>query len=134
MYRVYLASLGGWRVYLHKFVSGDGDRWLHNHPFNGLSVILSGSYLEETREASAARGRISTIKRRKWLNVIKKDNFHRIASVRDNTWTLFIHAPHCQRWGFLVPSGKGNQFIKYPAGFSHIKWWKTAKTLQELEA
>lgn len=51
MIRVYLGHWRGWRLYLHRFVSSDGERWLHDHPFAGLAVVLSGGYVEEVLPA-----------------------------------------------------------------------------------
>ena len=37
------------RVYLHRFLRGDEDRELHNHPWYAISLILVAGYLEERR-------------------------------------------------------------------------------------
>ena len=34
-------------VWIHRFLSGDSERHLHSHPFNCVSVMLSGRYDEE---------------------------------------------------------------------------------------
>lgn len=100
MVRVYLGHLGGWRLYLHRFVTSDGDRWLHDHPFSGLALVLSGGY---TEEVLPALGDTSCQRRRYWCNWIPGRRIHRIASVRPDTWTLFVHGRHRKHWGFLEP-------------------------------
>lgn len=37
-------------VYLHRFVHGDDDRALHDHPWHSASLILDGRYIEHTAE------------------------------------------------------------------------------------
>lgn len=37
-------------LYLHKFVHGDDDRALHDHPWASASLILDGRYIEHTSE------------------------------------------------------------------------------------
>ena len=98
--RVYLGHWGGWRVYLHRFVRSDGERWLHDHPFTGCAVVLSGGYREEVLPALGGTTRIH---RRRWLNWIPGKKFHRITEVLPGTWTLFVHGPHSKNWGFLDP-------------------------------
>ena len=44
--RYYVGQLFGVTVYLHRFVGCDGDPELHDHPWNALSIVLSGSYIE----------------------------------------------------------------------------------------
>ena len=98
--RVYLGHWRGWRIYLHRYVSADGERWLHDHPFSGLSLILSGGYVEEVLPHLGAESRRSW---RRWFNWIPARKLHRIAGVMAGTWTLFIHGPHKHKWGFLEP-------------------------------
>jgi hypothetical protein len=46
--RYYVGQLFGVTFYLHRFVSADSERHVHNHPWTrGGSVILAGSYTEE---------------------------------------------------------------------------------------
>lgn len=34
-------------AYVHRFVRGDMDRWLHDHPWGFLAIVLRGGYWEE---------------------------------------------------------------------------------------
>jgi len=126
--RVYLGHWRGWRLYLHRFVTADGERWLHDHPFSGCALVLSGGYWEEVLPAL---GGMTRLYRRRWLNWIPCRKFHRIASVRLGTWTLFMHGPHRKAWGFLEPveTEDGslammyfNPFDQSDSGGAH--WWE----------
>jgi len=135
LYRVYLAHFGGWRIYLHKFVGADGDRWLHDHPFNALSIILAGSYKEKILTAFDCKELKTKTKKRRFLNFINSNKFHQIGGIEGETWTLFIHAPHRKQWGFLQEEGScviyHNPFDQSMSDGNH--WWKDAPSLEVLE-
>lgn len=104
MERYELGSIFGRRFYLHRFLTGDNARWLHDHPWAwSVSVILTGWYAEDTRRRLAS-GTVSPVirKRRGWGNVLNGVDFHKISVVRKNTWTLFAHGPRVKNWGFLA--------------------------------
>ncbi len=122
----------GYRVYLHRFVASDPGRGLHNHPWNhAMSLVLSGQY-EEIRMADAKHEN-SLIKRQvkagafNWIN---GQIFHRINMPENREcWTLFIHSPCAQPWGFLKQDQHRfayhdhNQIVHQR---SNPMWWKTA--------
>lgn len=126
--RVYLWHWGGWRVYLHRFVAGDGERWLHDHPFTAAALVLTGGYDEEVLPALGLPPRIV---RRRGLNWITRRKYHRIARVHSTTWTLFVHGPHNgAEWGFLEPADTHNGSVAWlyhnpldqsDSGGAH--WW-----------
>ena len=136
--RVYVAHWGGWRVYLHKFVGSDGERWLHDHPFNGLSVVLSGGYVEEVGGEWSCPALFIVSRVRRWINFIPRHRFHRIAAVEPGTWTLFIHTPHSKGWGFLEPVGDIDGMLyhnPFDQSDSGGYWWQKPgiETLSEIE-
>ncbi|MCB1875406.1 MAG: hypothetical protein KDH88_05470 [Chromatiales bacterium] len=99
--RYYLFRLGGWTVYLHRFVASDPDRGLHDHPWSrAFGVLLSGGYRElrlgpqnQIRERRLGPGR---------FNLVKGEDFHRILlSPGERAWTLFAHGPRTKGWGFM---------------------------------
>jgi|GEM_PF-2682765 len=94
--RVYL----GPRAYLHKIAQADFDRHLHNHPWTwAWSLILWGGYLEE-RQGGVERTKLCGSG-----NLLRAGDYHRIASVLPNTWTLFITGKRASSWGFATPQG-----------------------------
>ena len=137
LFRVYLWHWRGWRFYLHKFVASDGDRWLHDHPFNALSIILLGSYSEKILTGFDCPGVQTITRRRRWFNFVGANKFHQISGINQETWTLFIHAPHRKQWGFFEPHP---DYTAYHNPFDQAKsngtfWWLSpeTKTLAELE-
>jgi len=130
--RVYLGHWRGWRAYLHRYLVADGERWLHDHPANGASLVLSGQYIEEVLPALGA---VSRGYCRRWFNWIPARKFHRISSVLPNTWTLFVHGRHHKGWGFV----EGLEFDGRPATLYHnpfdqsqsggAHWWEAPDCL-----
>lgn len=131
--RYFLFQCLGLTFYLHRFVGGDGDKELHDHPFDALSLILAGSYLEELPvRISLSQGIIKRRRRVRWLNWIRAGRMHRIVSIRPETWTLFIHNRRRGRtWGFYTeaePTPGQNWKILYhqPYALTHDsdRWWQ----------
>lgn len=90
-------------VYLHKFLRDDDDRALHDHPWNSLSIILKGSYIEHTATEIEIRQAGCFVFRR-------ATHTHRIELFNDRgkplpAWTLFITGPRIREWGFHCPQG-----------------------------
>lgn len=124
--RIYMShDERGGRTYLHKFLTSDGERWLHNHPFHAETEILSGGYVEERIKILC---HIEPGVYKLWHTegeafAITGDTFHRIVSVEPNTWTLFKHGPHYKYWGFLEWSD-GKMVLHNPFPQSGgSEWW-----------
>ncbi len=88
-------------VYLHYFFRGDGDRDLHNHPWDiSGSLILTGGYSEERLTPGTA-----IVKRRNirpgTINIIRANDFHRVDLLDGPAWTIFVSGGLSQDWGFL---------------------------------
>jgi len=137
--RYYLGSLGSLKFYLHRFVNGDGDRSLHDHPWKrSIAVCLSGGYLEHRikwfNPETAFDISEKTLRPGK-INIIKAATFHQIISTKPETWTLFIHGKKIKPWGFINKTtvqdqtGKERLVSHYLADRdteSHQNWWLNA--------
>ena len=108
-------------VYLHFINRSDADRELHNHPWEtAASIILWGGYVEtraSIRDSTVAALRYND-QPRPWLvehvvpkkriyragdlNVIRKNDFHRLELTSRFTVTLFVAGHRAQEeWGFV---------------------------------
>ena len=111
-------------IYIHHFHSSDQGIELHSHPWRwGLSIVLSGGYVEERSHnptiweldehgTEIAIGHPVVkhqihIERRNikpgTINVIRSTDFHRV-DLNDEikgAWTLFFAGPRTFSWGFL---------------------------------
>ena len=125
--RYYVGQRFGVTVYLHRFVGCDGDPELHDHPWNALSIVLSGSYIELRGRLD---GDVGIAKRRvmvKFWNWISADSMHRITSCEPETWTLFMHRPRVKGWGFFVEQFPGLKVCYKPFDTRPFaSWWDVA--------
>ena len=137
--RVFLDHCGNsaTTTYLHRFVSGDAERWLHDHPFNASSSVLCGGYTEEVLSVLSHKGPTTKLVRRtpgENFSVLY-NTFHRIVSAEPNTWTLFRHGPHLAKgWGFLewVDDERGPH-MRYHQPFPESNgahWWEDPDCLR----
>ena len=83
-------------IYIHGIYASDKDKHLHNHPWDYKSIVLKGSYVEETTNG---------------LNILKfgtitsKDgnDYHKIKQLlTKSVYTLFIVSPVKRVWGYQV--------------------------------
>jgi hypothetical protein len=93
-------------LYLHHIHRPDADRRLHNHPYDWAEwTILRGGYVEARARATVSGCRAHYFDRHYAagdLVEISPHTYHRIVTVRPNTWTLFRAGPkHGRGWGFL---------------------------------
>jgi hypothetical protein len=107
MLRWRISGLWGYAARLHRFVSDDSDP-MHDHPVSGISVILCGSYIEETPQGSR-------IRRAGSVQFIGGKHIHRVMmnpAQRGETWSLFVHTPKWREWGVWV-EGQWMQWREY---------------------
>ena len=90
---------------LHHFLKPDDDAHLHNHPWTGISTVLSGGYMEKTLEGVKEVKALET-------NSITADKYHCITSIQDNTWSLVHTGDKEGEWGFLV-NGVHQHYMEY---------------------
>jgi hypothetical protein len=102
-------------IFIHKLCLSDEDRDVHDHPWNYLTVILSGGYWEwvpvivngkNIGEQKNWRGPGSIIWRR-------AGSFHRL-EMPNPSWTLFMHGWRKKEWGFLTKNGfvESSEYIR----------------------
>lgn len=103
-------------VNLHQFLRSDQDT-LHDHPWNNVSILLKGSYMEESPchdptmihpivEGRILPGRFKTL--RTAGDIVRREaaEAHRIELIEEKpVWTLFMTGPVIREWGFHCPNG-----------------------------
>ena len=84
-------------VYLHQFLSSDA-RVMHDHPWWNVSIVLKGSYEDQTvnKKVLCQQGTI------KFRNASKP---HRLELKSKECWSLFITGPVIREWGLHCPKG-----------------------------
>jgi hypothetical protein len=121
--RFYILSTRWIGVYLHRFWADDDDG-LHDHPWNSVSILLSGGYIEEMPERQVVPYGPTIKKMRYPLHPVffvrSKHDAHRITILRREDavteeehhwvgapiWSLFIRFGSKRRvWGFYRNGG-----------------------------
>lgn len=109
--RYLVARVAGCEVYLHEFLTADGERHLHDHPWAwSASLVLAGGYVEEVlRQVDGYAGPLTTYRthRAPAVNLVGR-GFHRIAKLDGCTWSLFAVGPRVKMWGFLEYSDRAS--------------------------
>lgn len=73
----------------------DSDRWMHDHPWGFVSLLLRGRYVEQTPHSVRAV---------RWLNLKRATDLHRILWV-DRAITLVLTTRKKRTWGFQTDCG-----------------------------
>jgi hypothetical protein len=123
-------------LWLHRFITADGDRHLHSHPFTAFSTVLVGEYYEIFREHDRADHQRRHIRAQVYGQTVLQMalvgqppprgrpitpfNWHRIAGVQPNTWTLFEVLPGRLPFWYFDNGGGDIEAVKS----SPPDWWK----------
>ncbi len=80
---------------IHHIQQPDAGRELHDHPFDFISFVLKGGYIEEQSDHVKYRRRFSIAFRR-------ATDLHRINELHGDVWTLVLASRIKRKWGFIV--------------------------------
>jgi hypothetical protein len=107
--RWYVISTPLFRIYLHNMLRNDDDRALHDHPWNNVSIILAGGFVEVTPNGRYPR-RPGSITMRQATDSHRLELPYKVHS----SWSLFLTGRHQRKWGFHCPKGwiPYEQFVK----------------------
>ena len=105
--RYRLLSLFGYGLYLHHILRSDTQRELHDHPWNFVTFLLWGSYVEENFLCNDPKFVAKSYRRRMWSLLFRKaTDFHRLELQPGKTvWTLFFSGRKIRKWGFQTDEG-----------------------------
>lgn len=97
--RYYLLRTTYFAIYIHKIYRSDADRHCHTHPWNFISIILSGSYLEHTPSR--------IIPRYRFLPAYRPFTFaHRVQLISKAVTTLIFRLGKSKdNWYFITENG-----------------------------
>jgi len=89
--RLVLLRTPWFQVLLHRIYRPDRQRDLHDHPWDFLSLILCGAYVENTPDG---------LRERWWWNWKRAEDRHSIRAVnRSPVWTLVFCGRKRRTWG-----------------------------------
>jgi hypothetical protein len=97
MVRYFLIRTPWFNLYLHRFLRSDNDRHFHDHPWDFVTVLLSGGYWENTPGGRFWRRRFSILRRpaewQHWVEIVEP------------VWTLIAVSRKRREWGFHTERG-----------------------------
>lgn len=115
------------RVFFHRILRDDNDRHLHDHPFNFVSLIVNGGYVEHTpswhvmgetvsrtvkplsivRHRATDLHRLSLLRRKVAVitNVCKGVTHVGEKEIVVSAWTLVFAGRRLREWGFNTERG-----------------------------
>jgi hypothetical protein len=109
LHRWFIIRRERFALFIHRFVRGDEDRALHDHPWHFIVIPVWRGYIEHN-DAGA---------RRVWpilgVRFRRATYRHRVQLIDGKpAWSLFIRFKHLREWGFWPSEG----FILWN------KWWQ----------
>ena len=86
-------------VRIHHWLGSDDQRHMHDHPWNFVTIVLKGCYLDISEKSEVLSA--GNIRYR------KAEHKHSVY-VSNPCWTLLLTGPEKRKFGFWV----GNKFVK----------------------
>ena len=96
--RRYYVSTGRSSTRFHHILASDPQPDLHDHPWDYVTHLLSGSYLEHTADGITLYEAPCTLIR-------KAEQLHRLELPDGPVWTWFATGRFRRRWGFSTEAG-----------------------------
>lgn len=97
-------------IRVHHILRSDADKHMHDHPWDFISILLTGGYTEllpRTDVTPELAARMRPVKRRhpRWSIVRHKaEDLHRLI-LDEPVWTLVLTGPKRRSWGFMTEQG-----------------------------
>ncbi len=98
-------------IRLHKWLSSDDQRHLHDHPWWFISLVLKGWYLDKSENVTRTRvaGEIA---------YFPATHKHTVEVAPQGCWTLLLTGKEKRQWGFWVKN-KFKKRNRYFYDFGH---------------
>jgi hypothetical protein len=118
-------------IFLHRFDGPDPRTTLHDHPWNFVSVVLRGGYVER-RLLEFHDCEVDESHRVRFFNAKTTKDAHAITRLtRTPTWTLMLVGRRVREWGYLDWQGhpgkwRWTHFTEHPhaAEFDEAMEWR----------
>ena len=93
-------------IRIHRWIRSDDKRFFHDHPWNFISVILKGKYVNVTPKGSFPVKAISRWK----SNALDR---HYLEIPKDGAWTILICGRPYHKWGFWTKENQKMRPLRY---------------------
>lgn len=98
-------------IRIHKWYRSDDKRFMHNHAFNFITIVLYGGYMDVSTEGNDIMS-VGSIRYR------KANHTHYVKEPKHGTITLLFCGPKIQNWGFIV-KGKIMRPLRFFSRYGH---------------
>jgi hypothetical protein len=98
MRRFHLSRGSGPQRRFHLITAGDPGRDWHDHPWDYVTRLLSGRYIEHAPDGATEYGPGDILVR-------KAEQLHRLELVSGPVWTYFVTGRFRRTWGFMTGGG-----------------------------
>lgn len=109
--RRYMINFWLFSIRLHIWTDSDDTRFMHNHPWNFLTIILKGAYTDVTEDG---KERLSA----GMVRYRKAGHLHFVGWPLKPTITLLICGPKKHKWGFKV-NGRIMRPLRFFSRYGH---------------
>ncbi len=99
--RRWVINFGLFSIRLHKWIRGDDPRHLHDHPWNFITIVLSGNYTDITETGEEPLSRWS---------IRYRAALHKHTVKTTGCWTLLLTGPEKRVWGFWITRRTGHPY------------------------
>jgi hypothetical protein len=89
-------------IYLHQILRADEDGHLHDHPYDFVSLIIKGGYIEQVDSGKVF------FRNRKLLSAVYMPAtgiYHKIYKLHAPTWSLVFASNRKHHWGYKYKDG-----------------------------
>lgn len=105
--RYHLRQGSNGRARFHHILASDPQPHMHDHPFDYVTRLLSGAYIEHTPDGGVLYEAPCTLVR-------KARQLHRLELADGPVWTYFVTGRFQRTWGFMTEHG-WVRYQDYPA-------------------
>jgi hypothetical protein len=98
MRRYYTRNPAGQQARFHHILASDPGRDLHDHPWDFISHLLSGTYIEHTPDGAVEYTAPCVIVR-------KAEQLHRLELPDGPVWSYVVLGRVRRKWGFMTERG-----------------------------
>lgn len=109
----YTLTMFGMSLRIHHWLASDDQRYLHDHPWDYLTLIVCGGYTDISPETSD-RLSFGSFRYR------KAEHRHTVRVDTGGCWSLLLTWPKRRNWGFWIPGrDKILRPLRYFSRFGH---------------
>lgn len=94
--RRWTLTIFGYGLRVHRWLASDDPRYLHDHPWWMLILIIKGGYIDISPEGEDRLGRGS-------IRFRPAEHRHTVRVDKGGCWSLLVTGPKIRNWGFYVP-------------------------------